>query len=179
MGLSFILVIGVFSVVFLIIIRKSIFGMIDKNNKLVLFFKSKSFFHNCWLTGFFLFFMNAVLFCLTILLLVGLQFLNIPFIHLVVMFLATVSSIFMWLVFHLSWQGERRGRFILGGVGSSFYLILTAWFFYKLVTIKPMFPGDDTFMASIGFTFGGIVTFVAFVTCFILTGFTTKAPRTV
>jgi hypothetical protein len=63
----------------------------------------------------------------------------------------------------LKLQGEARDRVKVGFIGSSFYIFLTVFFIVKYVTIKPKFPGDDTFIRSIGSMFGIIVTLV---TCF-------------
>lgn len=174
MGFSLILMIGLFSIVWLVVNPKPIIAIIGNNHNLILFLRRKKFLQKYWLTGIFLFFMNAVIFIFTILLLYYIQFLSIPFIHMLVMLLGVVLSIYLWILINLSWQGESRGRLKIGVIGSSFYLFLTAWFIFKLVTLEPLFPGDDTFMASIGFFFGIIVTSVAFITCFILSGFSRR-----
>jgi hypothetical protein len=174
MGISFILILGLIGVVSLICFSNPMFDVMRKSNNLVVLLKRKKFFHHYWLTGIFSFFMNAILFFLTILALYGIQFFSIPFIHLIVMFLAVGLSIFLWLLIKLSWQGEVRDQLKVGIIGSSFYFFLTVFFIYKYVTIEPLYPGDDTFMRAIGFMFGIIVTSVAFLTCFFLTGFARK-----
>ena len=60
----------------------------------------------------------------------------------------------------------------MGTIGSSFYGVLSILFIYWLVTLEPSYPGEDTFMQAIGLMLGTIVTTVAFITCFIITGYT-------
>lgn len=171
MGIIFIFILGLLCVILLIVFSNSMLEVMRKNNNLVYFLKGKKVCHHYWFTGIFLFFMNAFLFLLTMLILYVIQFFSIPFMHFVIMLLAVVSSIFMWLLINLNWQGEARDRIKVGVIGSSFYFFLTVFFIFKYVAIEPMFPGDDTFMRAIGLMFGSIVTSVAFVTCFFLTGF--------
>jgi hypothetical protein len=59
-------------------------------------------------------------------------------------------------------------------VGSSFYVISSFLFIYWLVTLKPSYPGEDTFMRAIGLVLGVIVTTVAFISCFVITGYSNK-----
>jgi hypothetical protein len=170
MGIIFIFIFGLLGVLLLIVFSNSMLEVMRKNNHFVYFLRGKKVFQQYWLAGIILFFMNALLFLLIMIILYVIQSISIPFLHLVVMLLAVVSSMYLWLLVNLNWQGEARERVNVGFIGSSFYLLLTVFFIFKYVTIKPMFPGDDTFMKSIGFMFGIIVTSVAFVTCFSLTG---------
>lgn len=62
----------------------------------------------------------------------------------------------------------------MAAIGSSFYSILTLLFAYQLVTLEPLYPGDDPFMRALGLYIGIIVTVVAFLSSFIITGFTNR-----
>ncbi|MHC0039416.1 hypothetical protein [Pseudoneobacillus sp. C159] len=170
MGFSFILIFGLLGVIIFVLIRNGMNSVIGENNKLVSLLKKSKLVQHYWLAGIFIFLMNALLFFLTGGLLVVIQYLSIPFIHLLIMFLAVILSVFFWLLVNLSWQGEGSGRLKMGTIGSSFYFFLTIWFIYKYVTLEPKYPGEDTFMASIGLLFGLIVTTVACIACFIFTG---------
>jgi hypothetical protein len=170
MGIIFIFIFGLLSVLILIVFSNSILEVLREKNHLEYFLRGKKVFQHYWLAGIILFLMNALVFFLTMIILYVIQSFSIPFMHLVVMLLAVASSIYFWLLVNLNWQGEAKDRIKVGVIGSSFYLFLTVFFIFKYVTIKPMFPGDDTFMKSIGFMFGIMITSVAFVTCFSLTG---------
>lgn len=127
-----------------------------------------SWFQNSWSIGVFLFGMNLVLFGTTALVLFAITFMMIPYIHLVIMVAATVASILVWqsIVYAREWmKGERLKA---GMVGSSFYLFLFLFILYKSVTYVPQYPGEDGFMAFIGFFLGLLVTGMAFVICFVM-----------
>lgn len=85
-----------------------------------------------------------------------------------------MGSIFSWVLINNAWQGTKRNRLKVGAVGSSFYIFLTFIFAYWFVTLKPSYPGEDTFMGAIGLIFAIIVTTVAFITCFVITGFSKR-----
>ncbi|MGR3763202.1 hypothetical protein [Rossellomorea sp. NS-SX7] len=131
-----------------------------------------SWFSNPWLVGLFLFCVNVLLFGLTGLILFGLSFLMIPFIHLFIMVAAVIISILVWNSIASSRSWQKWDRLKTGGIGSSFYLILTIFFSYQWVSVEPQFSGDDTFMAALGFMIGIVVTGVAFLTCFSMIVFT-------
>lgn len=61
-----------------------------------------------------------------------------------------------------------------GALGSSFYMLLTLVLVYWLVTLKPSLPGDDPFMKAVGLVIAIIVTAVAGMTCFTITGLSIK-----
>lgn len=169
--MSLILLIGLLGVLLVIFFKRPIIDMLGKDNKLVHKLKNPMWFQNYWLSGIFLFVMNAVLFFSTGLVLYILMYFLIPYVHLLVMFCAVIGSIFLWVLINKAWQGTKRNRLKIGIVGSSFYIFLTFIFIYWLVTLKPSYPGDDTFMGAIGLVFAIIVTTVAFITCFVITGF--------
>lgn len=165
------LLIGVLGVLIVIFSKNSLIDAIRNNNKLVYKLKNAKWFQNHLLSGLFLFIMNAILFFLTVIILYVLMYLVIPFAHILVMFLAVISSIFLWIVMNQAWQGTKRNRLKMGIVGSGFYVLLTVIFLFWLVTLKPSYPGEDTFMGAIGLVFAIIVSLVAFTTCLVITGF--------
>jgi uncharacterized membrane protein len=175
-GMSILLLIGILGVLSVIFLKNPLVNTIKTNNQLVLKLNHSTWFQNYWLAGIFLFLINAVLFSLTFLVLYALMFLVIPYIHLLVMFLAVIASVFFWLIMNKAWRGTKIDRFKMGFVGSSFYMILTIIFSYMLVTLEPAYPGEDTFMRFIGIVFAIIVAVVAFVTCLVMTGFTRENP---
>ncbi|TMU85181.1 hypothetical protein FGG79_14985 [Bacillus sp. BHET2] len=125
-------------------------------------------FQNSWMIGVFLFGMNLLLFGTTALILYAITFMTIPYIHLVIMVTAPVASILVWqsIVYTREWmKGERLKA---GMVGSSFYLFFFLFILYKWVTYVPQYPGEDGFMAAIGFFLGLLVTGMAFVICFLM-----------
>jgi len=169
-----ILFIGLLGVLFVIVFKRPILGNLGRNNKWVHKLKNVKWFQNHWLAGLFLFVMNAVLFLLTGIVLRILGYFVIPYVHLLIMFLAVIGSIYLWGLIHNAWEGSKRNRMKLGALGSSFYMLLTFTFVYWFVTLKPSYPGEDTFMRAISLLFAIIVAAVAFITCFIMTGFSKK-----
>ncbi|PFA63220.1 hypothetical protein CN378_19570 [Bacillus sp. AFS015802] len=128
-------------------------------------------FHNPWLVGCFLFGMNLVLFGTTGLILYVITLLMIPYLHLVIMMGAVIVSVLVWssLVNSRAWgKGERLK---VGVVGSSFYLFLSLFILYEWVTYVPQYPGEDGFMAFIGFFLWLLVTGMAFVICLVMVVF--------
>nr|WP_090629506.1 hypothetical protein [Neobacillus massiliamazoniensis] len=174
MSMSLILLIGLLGIFLVLLFKNPIIGLIGENNNLIIKLRNAKWFQNPWFSGAFLFVINAVLFFLTVLVLYVLMYFFIPFVHLIVMFIAVIGSIFTWIIINRAWQGTKRNRLKMGAIGSGFYLFLTLIFVYRLVTLKPSYPGDDTFMGAIGLFFSIIVTVVAFVTCLFITGFTRK-----
>jgi hypothetical protein len=134
--------------------------------------KKYSWFANPWLAGLFLFVINLFLFGMTGLILIGLSYLMIPYFHLVIMMLAVIISILVWksIASARSWKKGERVRIAV--TGSSFYLCMAVFFYYQIVSYVPQFPGDDTFMATLGFMVGIVVTAVAFLTCLSILLFT-------
>ncbi|MBP2243067.1 putative membrane protein YesL [Cytobacillus eiseniae] len=174
MSLILFLLIGLMGVYIIILIKRPSIEIIKENNSLLRKLKNATWFQNHWLAGIFLFVLNAVLFFSTALLLYVLTSLIIPFIHWLVIIFATIGSVFLWIIMSKAWQGTKRNRLKMGAIGSSFFLILSLMFIYKLVTLKPSYLGEDTFMEAVGFVLGIVVTMVAFITCFIFTGYSNK-----
>jgi hypothetical protein len=134
--------------------------------------KKHTWFANPWLAGLFLFGINLFLFGLTGLILVGLSYFMIPYFHLVIMMLAVIISILVWKSIASAHSWKKGERVKIAVTGSSFYLVMAVFFYYQTVSYVPQFPGDDTFMATLGFVIGIIVTTVAFITCISILLFT-------
>ncbi|GGB34250.1 hypothetical protein GCM10011409_09620 [Lentibacillus populi] len=173
--MSSILLIGLIIMLIIIFFKALIIDMFGNKNKFVKKLKNAKWFQKTWTAGMFLFALNAVLFFFTCLLLYVLTFLPIPYIHWVIMLFAVISSVFSWIVVNKAWQGTKKNRLKLGFIGSSFYLILTIVFIYGFMSLKPAYPGEDTFMSAIGLVFAIIVTAIAFIACLVYTGFSGKA----
>lgn len=173
-SMSLVLIIGLLGVLLVTFYKGPITVILGKNNKLVHRLKNARWFQNHWLSGIFLFAMNAVLFFSTGLVLYVLMYFVIPFVHLIVMFFAVIGSILLWVIINKAWQGTKRNGLKMGAIGSSFYIFLTFLFVYWFVTLTPSYPGEDTFMRAIGLVFAIVVTTVAFITCFVITGFSKK-----
>ena len=172
--MSVLLILGVMAIILMLFFKEPLINLFVKNQKIMNLLKRKSWFHNPWLSGLFLFFINAFLFLITGVILYTLTFFMIPFFHLFVMAFAVIVSVVVWSMLNYAWEGTKLRRLKMGAVGSSFYLILTIIFFYFLVTLEPLYPGEDTFMRAVGFIFAIIVTSVAFFTCFIMTSFSKR-----
>ncbi|RTQ90796.1 hypothetical protein [Lysinibacillus telephonicus] len=169
--MTLIFLLGLIGVVLILFFKSSVVSFLGENNKFGMVLKNTSWFQNFWISGLFLFFMNGLLFFLTCLVLYILMAFLIPYVHLIVMAVAVITSLVLWSIINKSWQGKRKDRLKMAAIGSSFYLILTVIFLYKYVTIEPYFPGDDTFMRALGLFLAIMVTFVAFTACFVITGF--------
>lgn len=140
--------------------------LIGVGNKL----RNAKWFENHWLSGLFLFGMNAAFFFSTGLLLFVMAYLYIPFVHLLIISLAVSGSILLWVFIRKTWQGTKKNRFKMGAVGSSFYLLMALLFGFQWVTLKPS-AADTCMGADVGLFLGIIVATVAFTICLILTGF--------
>lgn len=165
---------GLFGVIILLSMKRPLIGMLGDDNKFVHKLKSAIWFQNYWLGGLFLFLLNAALFLSTAFILYLFTYIIIPFFHLFVMIFAVFASFYLWMIINKAWQGTNRNRLKMAAIGSSFYSILTLLFAYQLVTLEPLYPGDDPFMRALGLYIGIIVTVVAFLSSFIITGFTNR-----
>ncbi len=170
------LLLGIIGVAFLLILykRKPALEGSAANRKMVHLLSQAPWFQSHWRAGLFLFVTNALLFAATLLILYSLLFLNIPYIHLLIMFLAAAFSIRLWLDIKLAWRGAAKERLKAGLIGSSFYLIIFVIFLYQFASAEPEFPGDDPFMRAIGFFFGMIVAATAAISCVAAIGFSSK-----
>ncbi|OEH94449.1 hypothetical protein [Bacillus solimangrovi] len=169
--MTIILLLGIICMFFLLVNKPHISVFLSEKIILGKILEKSKWFQNYKYAGIFLFIMNAFLFSCTIVILYLLMKLSIPFLHLIVMCAAVIISVIVWFSVCQAWNGSKKQQLMVGFVGSSFYLILTIIFVYWLVTLKPSHPDEDMFMAMIGLFFASIVTSVAFLVCFIITGF--------
>ena len=102
------LLIGLLGVLFLIIFRGPITAKFGNDKPLIQTLQNATWFHNHCLSGLFLFTMNASLFLSTVLVLYITTYFIIPFIHLLVMALAVVGSIYLWISIRNAWQGSNK-----------------------------------------------------------------------
>lgn len=142
-------------------------GMVERLSK-------KKRFQNHWLSGGYLFGINALYFGATMFLLYLLMFTDIPYLHLVLMFLATIVSILTWSAVSAAWTGSFKNRLKMALTGSSFYLIVAFIMVIEWLSVKPLYPHEDTFMRALGWMLGFFVSAVAFSICFIFTAFLGK-----
>lgn len=168
------LLFGFMVVLTLLLNKRRVMNLISSDSIFVKKLSRLNWFQHPWKSGMFLFVLNALLFSSALLLIYGIGFLEIPFLHLFVMIAAVLSSLYLWIVVHKSWRGEWEGRFLQGFIGSSFYLVLTLIFIYMMINLEPDTPSDDNFMQFVGLMMGIFVTLVAFVTCFCITGLSRK-----
>lgn len=172
--MSSILLIGLIGALFIIFFKTPIIGIIGDNNKPVKKLKNAKWFQKPLSAGMFLFTLNAVLFSFACLLLYILTYFQIPYLHLIVMLFAVVTSVFCWIVVNQAWQGSKKSRLKFGLIGSSFYLLLTIIFIFRFATSEPAYRNEDTFMSAIGLIFIIIITAIAFTTSLVFTGFSKK-----
>lgn len=143
MSLTLFIFIGLFGAFFITFLKSSLINLFGENNILLFKLKNAGWFQNYWLAGIMLFITNAILFFSTALLIYLLSYFLIPYVHLLVMILAVIGSIFLWIIINKTWQGTRKNRLKMATVGSSFYMILSLILIYMLVTLEPAYPGDD------------------------------------
>ncbi|QOY35388.1 hypothetical protein AWH56_022295 [Anaerobacillus isosaccharinicus] len=168
------LFVGVLGVMVALLFKRSLLNIVPDDHSWVIKLRNRQWFSNYLLAGAFLFCLNGVLFFGTMLVLYVFIYFSIPFLHLFVMLFAVIMSILLWLIVHKAWCGVKRNRWKLGFVGSGFYFVLTSVFFYMYVTLEPTYPGDDLFMKGMGLFLAIIVTTVAGITCFVITGLSHK-----
>ncbi|WP_052947323.1 hypothetical protein [Aneurinibacillus tyrosinisolvens] len=126
-------------------------------------------FTNAWVCGAAVFLYNVALFGLVALLFFGnillasKTHLSIP-IFIYAPF-AVAASILGWMWFGKNWSGSFKERMQIAATGSGFYWLLAAFAVYRLLTLEPQFPGDDTFMAAVGLFMLLVITGGAAVLC--------------
>ncbi|RST58550.1 hypothetical protein [Siminovitchia terrae] len=173
MGLISVFGIGILIIIMILIKKQSLIEIVG-NHLIVKKLSEKQWFHHKWKSGLFLFVLNAVLFLLA----VGLIFLSglfmIPYLHILIILAATLTSIYLWIAMRVSVQRPKKDQLVMGLVGSSFYVILFLIFLYLFMILEPATPEHDTFMAAIGLMLGMVVSFVAWMTCFFITAFQKK-----
>ncbi|GAA4829193.1 hypothetical protein GCM10023310_02600 [Paenibacillus vulneris] len=171
MSLTILFLLGIIGVTLVMTFRAALARAILDDNAVVQRLRGAAWFHHYWKGGLLLFAVNAALFFTAVLGFYGAIMYSIPYVHILLMLIAVVGSIYVWLIINRSWRGLRRDRIKMGLVGSSFYALLGMMFMYGLMTLKPSYPGEDTFMGAIGLLFAIVAALGAFVTCLVLTGF--------
>jgi MFS family permease len=170
MGFTSFLGIGILIAALVLIKKNSLLKWVGNHHWIVRQLSSRHWFKNKWKSGFFLFFLNAVLFFAAAACILLSSVLMIPYLHLLIMVAAVFISIYLWIAFRRSDEKNRRDQFMAGLVGSSFYLVLFFIFLFMFLAMEPATPEHDTFMAAIGLMFGMIVALVAWITCLLITG---------
>ena len=100
---------------------------------------------------------------------------HIPFAHLFLIFLGTWLSIMFWILMKQIWFHKiKTQRIFMSLVGSSFYLLLFLFTLFQYWRLEPTSPNDDIFMAALGMLILTVVSFTAFIICFLITGITKK-----
>lgn len=168
--MSILLVLGSVFIFIFLLNKQAFIQMNSTDTLLVQKLSNARWFQNEWYSGIFLFFLNAILFSVAVSLIFLSGMLTIPFLHLVIMLLATIVSIYLWIAIHNAGDKGKRERLIMSVIGSSFYLLLLLFCVYRIATLGPGTPENDTFIAFIGLSFALFVSVVAFVTCFCITG---------
>ncbi|QED49365.1 hypothetical protein [Cytobacillus dafuensis] len=169
--MTFLMLFGFLFVIFLLLNKQRLVRLVGTNNRLVQRLSNLKWFQNEWSSGIFLFFLNALLFALAIGAIYVLGLLNIPYLHIFIMLLAALLSIYLWIVIHNSGSKGKKEQLIMGSIGSSFYLLLLLVCIYLIMTLEPSTPEHDTFMAFIGLIFASFISFIAMSACFYITGF--------
>lgn len=177
--MSIIILFGLFAMGLVLLFKGAIIDKLGSNNKLADKLQNATWFQNHWYAGFFLFLMNAILFVSTVGLIFISGYFNILYIHLLLMILAVVGSIYVWASIQIAWRGSKGNRLKMSTIGTGFYIFLTVLLVYWFITIEPAYEGEDTFMRAIGILFGIIVTTVASLSCFVFTGFSRAGRKIV
>src|SRR5690349_16699468 len=116
--MSIFLLLG-FVVVLILFLNRNIFlNRIRSDSFLVKKLSSATWFKSPWKSGLFLFVLNTVLFSVSLLLIIGVGYLQIPFIHLFVMAAAVLVSFYLWNIVYKCWEGTSKGRLMQGFIGS-------------------------------------------------------------
>ncbi|MBG9930933.1 hypothetical protein ABD94_08100 [Bacillus aryabhattai] len=172
MSLFFLL--GLIGIMFLLIFKGKILSRIKQEGRWVQTLQKKSWFESPYSSGIILFLWNTLMTGVVAFFIFILTKVNIPFLHLVILGIGTIISIWAWSIFNIAWIGSRKNRFKMASIGSSFYAILGVYALYRYLTLKPSYPGEDLFMAALGLMAVLIIAVVALLTCFVFTGFPKK-----
>jgi hypothetical protein len=178
LGISLFFLLGIVGIVFLLIFKSKILSMIKQEGGLVKVLQKNSWFKSPYLSGIVLFLWNTLMtsivaFSIFILILTKV---DILYLHLAILVLGTLMSIWMWSTFNIAWVGSKKNQIKMASIGSSFYALLGGYVLYQYLTLKPSYPGDDLFMAALGLMAVLVIAVVALLTCFIFTGFQKKQP---
>ncbi|MCI1694257.1 hypothetical protein [Aneurinibacillus aneurinilyticus] len=165
---------GIVGILLALLLQGTVFSSNGRLHGKLVAMEKNIWLQNPWRCGFVVFGFNAVLFAFVLAIVWGSIVTSATSGMLIPLFLyapiAVAVSILGWL-----WIGRiRRHSFAdrskVALTGSSFYWLLTAVAWLRLQTLKPSFPGEDMFMAAIGFVFLLMITFVAAFLCTLLLG---------
>lgn len=120
MSLTLFLFIGFIGVFLVTFLKRPLINLLGEDNFLINRLKNAEWFQNYWLARLFLFIMNAILFFSTTVIIYLLSYFLIPYVHLLVMVLAVIGSIFLWIIINKTWQGTKRNRLKLAVIGMTF-----------------------------------------------------------
>ncbi|MDR7074317.1 hypothetical protein [Fictibacillus barbaricus] len=108
-------------------------------------FKGSKVSTNVWVSGAVMFVMNGLLFAIAFLI-----FFTIPFGMMLGLLICIPLSIFVWLVFSVTWQGTYKDKVKMSFIGNSFFIFFIGWVIWQFMRIEQMYPDEDNFMAWIG-----------------------------
>ncbi|WP_343798726.1 hypothetical protein [Bacillus carboniphilus] len=166
---------GLCGVLFLLYRKDSLFKSRKRYPRFVEKVKNRGWLQSTWICGLLHFLINAILFTITgVVLFFVTVYLTVPYLHIIIMVIAVLASFYIWGIIRDLGPRIRTGRLLSGLIGSSFYCLVTLYFLYRYLTLEPMFPGDDMFMAAVGLFFGMSVTVTAFFCSFIVTSWVPK-----
>lgn len=174
------LLIGGFLFLIILLFRRSFLTkLVSPINSIVLKLSTSSWFHHSIWSGLFLFHMNALLFGITAALLYLLTYFFIPYLHLAIMLLAILASLFVWISIYHADTKNKKDRLIMSFIGSGFYLLLFAYAVFRIFmpTIGVGASENDQFMEFIGMFFLSIIAFTAWIVCFVITGLYCKQKQ--
>ncbi|MFP3888420.1 hypothetical protein U8V97_23545, partial [Priestia filamentosa] len=173
LGISSIFLLGIIGIMLLLVFRRKVLSLIKQESRLVKSLQQKSWFHNPYSSGLVLFLWNTLMTAIVALLIFALMMteIYIPYLHIVIFGLGTLACILAWATFSAAWVGSKKSRLTMASIGSSFYVLLGMYGLYEYITLKPSYPGEDVFMAALGFMGVMVVAAVALMTCFLFIGF--------
>ncbi|MFL0475572.1 hypothetical protein ACH0CI_26685 [Priestia sp. 179-F W1.4 NHS] len=178
MGSTTFFLLGILGVIFSLVFKTKILSTVKQQDKLVGILQNKPWFKSAVSGGIVLFlwntFMTGIVAALIFILI--LTKVNIPFLHIAIIGLGTIASIWAWSTFNIAWTGTTKNRIKMASIGSSFYVLLGIYALYQYLNLKPSYNGQDIFMAALGLMAVLIIALVALLTCFIFTGFQQKQP---
>ncbi|MCR8644476.1 hypothetical protein NV379_17615 [Paenibacillus sp. N1-5-1-14] len=157
----------IFFFVIVMVMVPIMFGMVKfvKPSSAFKYLSQQLWFQSYWKTGLLVFAGNLILlFGISGLFMLNIM-LNIPFLHWLLAILGIVISFWFWIQIGKTWSGAYRSRIWVANIGALFYWLLCGILLYSLFTLKPQFPGDDTFMVAFGYFLGASISFMAAIMC--------------
>lgn len=162
--------IGLISVILLLSLKQKILAARRKGIALQKL-ENLHWFQNHWYAGISLFVGNMIIFFVTILLIFLFSFIPIPFLHVVIFLLATLTSIYLWSVINVAFNGTKMNRLKLGIIGSFFYVFVSLNLLFELLGVNINNADETMSQAILGLLIGIMINGFAFITCFVYTGF--------